>query len=266
VGNYPVVFVDPSGLYNYDFHHDVTLKLAQWAGIPNDVAEKIAKTANSPDEDKSNPLWAFENWLFTNPSLSSNANAKRMAKYWLDQAMEWHFPVDPKTHKVVPGGPVARSKVETATLNGSIGDFGKGLHVLQDSYSHQGVPFIKGTGHSRGAQPVYGTEWNWETVYMNVQTMGGTWVQLPIAAVPKNSRVFLGYRLISGAAAALDHSADDPKVFPATARDAAMATYRAIVAFKNKWQKITGSTHDAWSEQDVMAKLEEMFPGNDPTE
>jgi len=96
---------------------------------------------------------------------------------------------------VWPDSTEANAIADRGIAECSLKTFSEGLHPLQDSWSHQGIPFTKGVGHWRGV----------------VQTADG-------------------YTNVSGTwRAAASESADSTDYWPADARKAAMATYKKLL-------------------------------------
>ena len=110
VGNNPVNFTDPLGLYGRDVHYDLTRQLAIEAGL-NDCADTIAAADQDVDD---NP--ATDPWL-------SKSNREL-----------WHFPTAARVAEVVS---IAMQSCKPQ-------DLGRALHVVQDAYSHQGYPAWRG--------------------------------------------------------------------------------------------------------------------------
>lgn len=82
-------------------------------------------------------------------------NRRRLeeAQRQIDTAAEWHFPHEPGK-PVIPNSDIARAKYKAAIGDGkkcNLKDFAEGLHPLQDSWAHQGMPPLFGNklGHSR---------------------------------------------------------------------------------------------------------------------
>lgn len=102
--------LDPAGLYGEDVHFDMTYNTAVAAGIPDADAYVLARA--DADVDR----------FLTNPYLGGN---------WL------HFMSRDKTEKYL----------DVAIASGSLSSVGKGLHLYQDTYSHQGYKWYTG-GHA----------------------------------------------------------------------------------------------------------------------
>ncbi|MGA7617538.1 MAG: RHS repeat-associated core domain-containing protein, partial [Thermoanaerobaculia bacterium] len=112
----PVNRRDPTGQYETDVHRVFTQYLALRAGFSPAEALLIAAGDEAVDQDPvSEPLGNARagNW----PAVRRN-----------------HFAISSGEIKVRRNSPIARRGVETAT---DLGALGRGLHVLQDSYSHE---------------------------------------------------------------------------------------------------------------------------------
>jgi RHS repeat-associated protein len=179
VGNGPANGIDPLGEWGYSIHSLGTYRMAVMAGFSRECARVIARRGNLPDEDPLRdsmmPVNAFED-----PELAVVARS-------------WHFPTD-TTGVVVPGSEAARSRYVEGIRGGDITLFAEGLHPLQDSWSHQGRPYIAGVGHPSGYSPARGR-------------LDGFW-------------------------AAVSRSADDPEYWPADVRAALIATFDALMQYR----------------------------------
>jgi RHS repeat-associated protein len=109
LGNNPLRRVDPLGLYGRDVHYDLTYKLALEAGIDPRIAQRIAEANQSVDE-------AF----FQRPD---NPVAYPLG------SLDLHFPRRADTEQEL---------MRCVTLR-MAEEFGRQLHRLQDTFSHQGV-------------------------------------------------------------------------------------------------------------------------------
>ncbi|MBU0718663.1 MAG: RHS repeat-associated core domain-containing protein, partial [Planctomycetes bacterium] len=204
VANLPLLAIDPLGLWSKDLHFGLTLLLAEdMAKIS--CARRIAHGANRPDEDGRDAPSCFKAAasllalaeIQLDPDVAQAM--RQQAAQLIQRAAEWHFPAD-SNGVVRPGSTAARAKVEEAIRRCDDWALGEGLHVLQDSWSHQGKPLWQGLGHARGArQDRYG-EWH----------------------------------LLSGLEAALSNSADDVTIWPEDARATGMATYEYLLEFKRR--------------------------------
>jgi RHS repeat-associated protein len=135
--NSPLVWSDPLGLYQADFHFGVTYLLSLRAGFSRLVAQKIAASAERPDQDGRSPV-------------VSGAMARLGRGRDRTQLQEWHFPKEfLDSGEVTPGSTYAWAKVRAGIASNNLEQFGEGLHPLQDSWSHQGIPSMKGgyAGH-----------------------------------------------------------------------------------------------------------------------
>jgi len=113
VGNSPMSMVDPLGLYKEDVHFYKTLNWALKAHIDSRIAIRIAAADQKVDDallsKPENPL----NWLF---GLSFHFQSRQYAEVGLAQSID----------------------------QGDIEQFGKFLHILQDSFAHEGFGFPLG--------------------------------------------------------------------------------------------------------------------------
>ncbi len=207
VGNGAVSFIDVLGLWGEDFHFLVTLELAEKAGIA--CAEDVARNAYQPDRDKRSATRTF--WAVT---LRGWWHGNEWAERRLEEARRWHFPACPDG-TVNPGSEAARAIVRQGIAECDFVMFSEGLHPLQDSWSHQGTPYYRGIGHSRGARRP--RKFTWDRRY---------WIPLP--SWPRGDT----WEPKSGLRAAICDSADSLEAFPASARGAAMATYEKLIKFK----------------------------------
>jgi len=191
----PMRFVDPQGLWGEDIHKTLTAILAAKAGIA--CWDDVAKGVNKPDEDERRPgawgvwdaVWDREKWGVMS---------------------EWHFPAD-EDGTVTPNSEVAKAKVQQGVDDCDFTRFTEGLHVLQDSWSHQGTPGAGKVGHGRGAKQMIEYKHG-----QNIPTGRKYW------------EVFYGLE------AAIDGSADDVTLWPADARTAGKETYEWLLEFKKK--------------------------------
>lgn len=148
-------------MYQADFHYGLTYFLALRAGFCDDVARMVAAVAELPDQD---------------PGRAPVAQGKRM-KSWTasdaekseaqDMLWQWHFPKPVRNSgAVTPGSPDARRIVEEGLAQGRISIMAQGLHPLQDSWSHRGIPSLDGVaGHPKERGGVLSTKtdqpWRW---------------------------------------------------------------------------------------------------------
>ena len=135
VGNRPVNYKDPTGKYDVDVHFYLTQYLAVKAGFSGTDATAMGIACNEVDYDpKSRPMrWGIFGYLFPKPGALKG----------------WHFPIKGIFGKTKHNSPAARKKIEAEINNagrgsGSIENFGKAMHVLQDSYSHEGFGIFFG--------------------------------------------------------------------------------------------------------------------------
>lgn len=128
--NNPLRFFDSTGLYGEDVHYNLTKAVAILVGFSPEEAETIALADQGVDTDSK-----------TNPFAS------------VDARNEYHFPGKDSLDNTKRNSPEAREKVDAAIndLGSTLEDFGAGLHVLQDSFSHEGFAALFGhalAGHS----------------------------------------------------------------------------------------------------------------------
>ncbi len=205
----PVLFVDPYGLWGYDVHFKLTFELAWKAGLA--CPEVVAAAAEQPDKDLSRRAGAegVSDYLSL---LGSREFAAAAEKLRLMQ--EWHFPTD-SDGIVRPNSVAAQKKVEAGKEACDINAFGEGLHVLQDSWAHQGKPYTGGVGHWRDARYVPGQ-------YAG-HPMAPEWV--PAHVVDFSGTVH---------AAGPFGNADSAKDWPEDAVQTGIETYKWIIAFAKK--------------------------------
>jgi hypothetical protein len=201
-GNDPANSGDPMGLYSTDFHLGMTEYLARLAEFKEWTARTIAVSAQRPDDDERAPI----------------ANGKRLYASGLYSAEEehlsaarirkWHFPITceeglekPGNCRVKPDSPQARAEVELGLKLRDLRVFGEGLHVLQDSFAHQGVSGWHYQDKDAGVYADYG----------HPKARGG----------PKSAK------------------ADDPSEFPGDALLAAEATFRAMILWRKEMDHLT---------------------------
>jgi hypothetical protein len=182
--------------YEADFHYGLTKWLAVRAGFCDGDAETIAQGTLAPDEDsrEATALVMSQVLLRTNIGASKTVQA-------------WHFPGAgpvpglPAARAVVAGSPLAHSKVSAS--GGILRAFGEGLHPLQDSWSHRGVPDTPGAGMLSNA------------------------LALATNAQGDPRTLSWGHSLVRGGWA--NHYADLTYLDPQSATDAAHATYDELV-------------------------------------
>ena len=112
VRNNPINFVDPFGLYDRDVHLGLTLQLAIKAGFSREQAWIIAAADQRLDES-----------YFTKPE-------KWFRNIWFGGS--FHF----------KDSCYANVGLMQAENKGDLEEFGKFLHILQDSYSHAGYNYL----------------------------------------------------------------------------------------------------------------------------
>jgi hypothetical protein len=258
----PVGHTDPTGLWGKDFHEDLTLELAKKAGIA--CAADVAEGCERPDKDKRDAPSSFAGAQLLRAAAGRSTMAYDFAgaqqyKDWADEAIkravEWHFPADPNG-VVHPDSTAANAKVNTGITDCNFKLFSEGLHTLQDSWAHQGKPFMEGLGHARGAEFV-----DRHTIYYPSPYPG--WMQVWEPA---------HWEKLSGTLAAGSPSADDVTIWPKDARAAAIATYMKMLAFKKNCPcdcpgpndtKVKTSSGDAEKEGSVGDWLKNTkFPGD----
>ena len=165
-------------------------------------------SANRPDED----YWRRPGGYGAFDIAALQVLGSDVRKIKVDQIAEWHFPADPDG-VVRPDSAIANAKAKAGITLCDFTLFSEGLHVLQDSWAHQGKPYFWGKiGHGRGATWV--RDWGWvDNVYVPV---GGHWK-----------------RTDGTLEAATSDSADDVTLWPKSARATGMATYDALIKFKD---------------------------------
>lgn len=110
VAGNPVNWIDPNGLYGRGVHHDDTRRLAIRTGL-KPCAANIVAGANQDVDD--------------NPQTDPWSRRKREL---------WHFPTVARINEV------RNMALQTCDLS----NLGRALHVIQDSYSHEGYPAWRG--------------------------------------------------------------------------------------------------------------------------
>ena len=160
-GGDPVNHSDPTGRYQADFHYGLTLFLAKRAGFCPDVARRIAGGTELPDQD---PGRAPVTQGKIMKSFTASREEKSQAQ---DMLWAWHFPkVRRNEGAVVPGSRQARRFVDQALVTGQLSLLAQGLHPLQDSWSHRGIPSLDGVaGHPKERGGLLSTHtdnpWRW---------------------------------------------------------------------------------------------------------
>jgi hypothetical protein len=157
----PVTWSDPTGRYQADFHYGLTFALAKRAGFCHEVARRMAGGTELPDQDPGRePVrqWKISKADWTTPA--EKAEAQNML--WI-----WHFPKAKRNEgAVIPGSPEARRMADYAIATGRLSLLAQGLHPLQDSWSHRGVPSSDGVaGHPTARGGLLRTKtdnpWRW---------------------------------------------------------------------------------------------------------
>jgi hypothetical protein len=90
--------------------------------------------------------------------------ASSVSSAWFDHVAKWHFPGADKNQPVVPGSTFAKREIEKGIKRCNLKIFSKGLHQLQDSFSHrsggQMPPWMDRVGHSKDQHGWYWEEWD----------------------------------------------------------------------------------------------------------
>lgn len=118
VRNNPIRYYDPTGLYGKDVHYDFTKLMALRAGCCEDGAEAIANADQNVDVDR-------------------NAWNGGVTKEGIKNRADWHFPSTERINYL-------RSIAYNTFSAIAAGDY---LHVLQDSFSHEGFDPELGHGY-----------------------------------------------------------------------------------------------------------------------
>jgi len=153
----PTSMVDAWGLWGANVHCTDTTRWATDRGLC--FADWIGQWDNGVDKG-----------LLESPVRSSVIatlldllGASSVSSAWLDHVAYWHFPGADVGQPVVPGGSLARREIDKGISSCNLKIFSKGLHQLQDSYSHrsggQMPPWLDRVGHSRDRY-----DWYWEQV------------------------------------------------------------------------------------------------------
>jgi RHS repeat-associated protein len=156
---------DPTGLYEADFHYGVTLYLALRAGFTIAEATEIATATELPDQmgatdplktsarEISDTIKGYASMLVSvvqayrgDHQASDRAALRtiegRSSALTERQILELtHFP-GISSGPVRPASPDAQRTALAGVLAGDLRQFGWGLHPLQDSFSHSGVPSL----------------------------------------------------------------------------------------------------------------------------
>lgn len=205
-GNDPVNRGDPLGLYAKDFHQGITQWLARLAGFSPREARQLGFFAQLPDEDESRAPVLNAVPLILNNSVDPSIDAaKRLAAQSL---RKWHFPLSlvpgpvQPSRQVVPGSAAALVLAQQGIDFSDLATFGQGLHVAEDSFAHQG-------------EPIWTYRW------------GPGSDEFAMFGHPLERR---------GPSTATD----DPSVFPDTALQAMRETFRLMVEFRQKRDRLSG--------------------------
>jgi hypothetical protein len=196
----------------------MTLAMAKAAGIA--CAEEMAKGANAPDTDDARKPGAEGFFQMLGLLAFGQYTWKR------DQMAQWHFPAD-DDGIVRPDSAVAQRDVRLASNPSScqFTMFSEGLHILQDSWAHQGRPIWEPwngkIGHGRGVKQVT------ETITRSYLVNSG-----PYLDWATDTTQISHYELDTGPLAGTDGSADEVKLWQADARATAEATYKWLLTFK----------------------------------
>jgi len=134
------VMCGSASAYEEDVHYGLTLWLARMAGFAADEAEAIALGNVNLDHSALSAVHLVSHYA----CLGRDVEASRLVR-------DFHFPSDaglpamPADRAVQSGSPEALVKSEERIVvprqaRENLRQFGAGLHALQDSWSHQGVP------------------------------------------------------------------------------------------------------------------------------
>ena len=106
--------------------------------------------------------------------------------------------------------------------------FGMGIHVYQDSWSHQGKPYFDDLiGHSRGVEWVTKKDWKWKWKSMRIHFGFGYSESIGIKYWGYDT---IGYykRTDNTLDAAFSTSTDEPAYFPADIRDMGLKLFKLM--------------------------------------
>jgi RHS repeat-associated protein len=134
----PTNMTDPFGLYGKEIHLDLTTDLSLMAGFIKRYAQNIGEWDNAID-DKYPPI-ALGILYYATYIVRPGIFGPWIRDYIGNLLSEWHFPGASETGVVVADSAAAQVKIIAARKICVIKDFAEGLHVFQDSFSHQGVP------------------------------------------------------------------------------------------------------------------------------
>ncbi|MHC4648595.1 MAG: hypothetical protein ACYTBJ_24325, partial [Planctomycetota bacterium] len=169
VNNNPVHAADTFGLWGSDVHLSDTQNWAKEAQLC--YGSDVASWCNSVDSGLGNPPLAYKisvavsilSFISKDPLLMLGGPVAT-AKY-LKWIAYWHWPGADLGMPVDPGGWAALREVNKGIVRCNLEVFSKGLHQLQDSYSHQTngeLPPFGGNkvGHSRDRYGWNTEQWN----------------------------------------------------------------------------------------------------------
>jgi RHS repeat-associated protein len=192
----PVNKRDPTGLYQADFHYGLTYYLARRAGFSRMQARAIAMAAESPDQDpEHDPIRttvgavtdAMLGMVMRGPIGHQKREEERELRARLRRD---HFPRgDSDSNVVVPFSQESQRRVIEGMRTGQLATFGEGLHTLQDSESHRGLPSLFGmSGHpkERGGWTSKETDILWAYPRQAAQAAEATYNYLPAFARQRN--------------------------------------------------------------------------------
>jgi RHS repeat-associated protein len=271
VNNAPTAATDPTGLWHLDIHRDLTVMLAAYAafyyesyqiGYWNNAVDS-QHDASSALVDYGRALEDFRNGRLGRPELNL-----AFARFRVRAAM--HFPLS-ANGLVEPNSAAARAKMEDGLARGDLRAFSEGVHTLQDSWSHQGRPSVSAVdpngnavflvGDARGGRWVVEGPATEKDTFVPVQGPLGQTIPVkrvaPLTSGKGHYDPYPRWRL----ALQLDASADDARYWPADVRAAGLATYKALVAFRERWPTPMRTRYPAASQKVVEAYLIARFPG-----
>ena len=241
MSNRPFAMTDPFGYWGEDIHLSLTTELARQAGFS--CAGSVGYWAQLPDIDYRSPD-LFHTFSGLSQLLAGNTSMLQAAQV----VAQWHFPAS-SGGSVIPNSAIARNFAETGISNCDIMLFSEGLHTLEDSWSHQGTPYIAGVGHGRG--------WGWTI--------------LDVVYVGPTPSYIWGYGMLQGAEAAVSTSADDALLWPSDVRDMGIQVYDLMRSFAENCschcRTITSSrktktvTREVEPRVDVQSWLNTQYPG-----